>query len=131
MGTQAYPEMLLVEMARSERSGAKATAAWVERRSPGCGDESSRRLESGRPTRAASSDQQLGPTTIRLSGSIGPCKPVRLPVQPPDAETGTSGGVGGCRGAIPGTRPDLKSPTPLFPFEQECGRQARERGESG
>jgi len=27
-------------------------------------------------------------------------------VQPPDAENRTSGGVGGCRGAIPGTRPD-------------------------
>jgi hypothetical protein len=26
--------------------------------------------------------------------------------QPPDAENRTSGGVGGCRGAIPGTRPD-------------------------
>ena len=29
-----------------------------------------------------------------------------LTVQPPDAENRTSGGVGGCRGAIPGTRPD-------------------------
>jgi hypothetical protein len=27
-------------------------------------------------------------------------------VQPPDAENRTSGGVGGCRGAILGTRPD-------------------------
>jgi hypothetical protein len=27
--------------------------------------------------------------------------------QPPEAENRTSGGVGGCRGAIPGTRPDL------------------------
>jgi len=33
-------------------------------------------------------------------------------VQPPDAENRTSGGVGGCRGAIPGTRPDFSGAAP-------------------
>ena len=32
--------------------------------------------------------------------------PIRGQFQPPDAENGTSGGVGGVRGAIPAPRPD-------------------------
>jgi hypothetical protein len=39
MGPQAYPEMLLVEMARPEGAGAKATTAWVERHRSRGGDE--------------------------------------------------------------------------------------------
>src|ERR1017187_8383173 len=79
MGPQAYPEMLLAEMARPERAGAKAPTAGVERHGSRRSDEQSWRVESGRPTRAASSFKQLGPATIRLSRSIGSCKPVRLP----------------------------------------------------
>ena len=71
--------MLLAEMARPERAGAKAPTAWVERHGSRRSDEQSWRVESGRPTRAASSFKQLGPATIRLSRSIGSCKPVRLP----------------------------------------------------
>src|ERR1017187_4060134 len=78
MGPQAYPEMLLAEMARPERAGATAPTAGLERHGSRRSDEQSRRVESGSPTRAASSFKQLGPTTIRLSRSIGSCKPVRV-----------------------------------------------------
>jgi hypothetical protein len=39
--------------------------------------------------------------------------------QPPDAENRTSGGVGGCRGAIPVTRPDRSRATPAFRSAEE------------
>ena len=42
-----------------------------------------------------------------IRDAIGSCgKQLSRRVQPPDRENRTSGGVGGCRGAIPGTRPD-------------------------
>ena len=39
-------------------------------------------------------------------------KEALLTFQPPNAENRTFGGVGGCRGAIPGTRPDLRCGVP-------------------
>ena len=41
-----------------------------------------------------------------MPSDLAPAMSIRRCVQPPDAENRTSGGVGGCRGAIPGTRPD-------------------------
>ena len=41
-----------------------------------------------------------------VSAAGRPCGKTCRRVQPPDTENRTSGGVGGCRGAIPGTRPD-------------------------
>src|SRR5688572_3951917 len=96
-------------------------------------DEHSRRMGSGRSTGVASGSKQLGSTTIRLSGSIGPCKPVRLPVQPPDAGKPH---VRWC-GRVPGrnlrhsTRSGLAAPLliygndapgaiPYFDFFQDC-----------
>ena len=59
-------------------------------------------LRSGRRLKA--------PNRSECSGSpvCAPGKEDLWADQPPDAENRTSGGVGGCRGAIPGTRPDQK-----------------------
>lgn len=78
----------------------------------------------GQP-RAAHRPKQPRPTVPRLLGAIQPCPDVKWGiVQPPDAEDRTSGGVGGSRGAIPVTRPDLTVPDmsarslhPCFPIE--------------
>ena len=74
------------------------------------------------PTRRGAGDDAHGPVTIRSStdsdvkmqfaalwirdaiGDRG--QQLSRWVQPPDTENRTSGGVGGCRGAIPVTRPD-------------------------
>src|ERR1019366_4951611 len=45
-------------------------------------------------------------TPLRLPHAIGSSGWLKRVFQPPDAENRTSGGVGGCRGAIPVTRPD-------------------------
>ena len=53
---------------------------------------------------------------LRICDAIGDCgQQVSRRVQPPDTENRTSGGVGGCRGAIPGTRPDRRM-SPLSPL---------------
>ena len=61
---------------------------------------------------AARGDDAHGPVetqfaALRIRDAVGDRgKQVSRRVQPPDTENRTSGGVGGCRGAIPGTRPD-------------------------
>ncbi len=42
-------------------------------------------------------------------------------LQPPDTENRTSGGVGGCRGAIPGTRPDRRETRPSTRVMRNAG----------
>jgi len=53
-------------------------------------------------------------------------KPTRY-VQPPDAENRTSGGVGGCRGAILGTRPDRICRLSRRPLSKAAGSWRSER----
>ena len=67
---------------------------------------------SWRLVRRGAGDDACGPVETQFAalwicdavGSRG--KQVSRRVQPPDTENRTSGGVGGCRGAIPVTRPD-------------------------
>jgi hypothetical protein len=81
-----------------------------------------RTKQRGATTAVATPDwPTTGPRPKAPNRSECPASPVRAPGkealwagQPPDAENRTSGGVGGCRGAIPGTRPD-----------RALGRQAR------
>src|SRR2546430_4890333 len=108
MGPQTYPEMLLVEMARTPGAIAETASARANGASSGSCGEWPRRLESGRPAGAARRAKQVGPAPLRLSPAIGSCGAVNgRCVQPPDAENRTSGGVGGWPGVIPVTRPDL------------------------
>ena len=65
--------------------------------------QAARRKATGRFTSLL---HHLTPQLLRGIGSCG--TRLRRRVQPPDAESRTSGGVGGCRGAMPGTRPDRK-----------------------
>src|SRR5271154_549617 len=106
MDSTAHPEMLLAAVAQRRRAGAGATTA---RSSSPCACDGAHKP--GRVVHGGNLDHEPRATdtnasSLRLPHAIRPCCEVSGWVQPPDAENRTSGGVGGCRGAIPVTRPD-------------------------
>src|ERR1035441_4510012 len=77
MDPPAYPEMLLVEMARPQGAGTEPATVGTYRQSSRCGDEWSRRVESGRPAGITPGAEQRRPETARLSLSLNACREVR------------------------------------------------------
>src|SRR6266853_6529547 len=75
MGPQAYPEVLLVEMAQPGRATTETAALGFARSRFGCGDESSRRLECGQTAGVTPCAQQRDPAPVRFSPTIGSCGP--------------------------------------------------------
>src|ERR1035441_9399039 len=67
MDPPVYPEMLLVEMARPQGAGTEPATVGTYRQSSRCGDEWSRRVESGRPAGITPGAEQRRPETARLS----------------------------------------------------------------
>src|ERR1017187_8905115 len=61
-----------------------------------------------------------------LSHALGSSGLLKRWFQPPDAENRTSGGVGGCRGAIPVTRPDRRA---RLKTRKPCDSASRNRSE--
>ena len=89
-----------------ERDGEQAEAEAVEPWRADAGGNQSASRETPDRTRCTRCGRQS------VSGGLPALRRDLPPVQPPDTENRTSGGVGGCRGAIPGTRPDRRaSPT--------------------
>src|SRR6476660_5845282 len=77
MGPTAYPQMLLVEMARSEGTVEKPASIGTDRDCVGCSDKSSRRLAGSGAAGIAPGVKQHYPPQIRLSISIGACRAVK------------------------------------------------------
>src|ERR1019366_2295311 len=73
LDSPTHSEMLLVEMARMERTLAAAQALGTGGQSLGRGEEFSRRLGSGQTTRVAPGAQQRNPTPVRVSPAIRSC----------------------------------------------------------
>src|SRR6185369_10925733 len=106
MDTTAYPEMLLAAVARSRREEAQAMEPGSARSPAASGSEFAGCVApvAERGSQQSAFDRKTTPSW--LSDAIGSGEELKRLFQPPDAENRTSGGVGGCRGAIPGTRPD-------------------------
>ena len=77
MDSTAYPQVLLVTMARPPGAGREpASVGSYGNRARG-GDEQSRRLGRGRPTGTTGGTSQFRPAAIRLSSTIRSCHAVR------------------------------------------------------
>jgi len=103
-----HSELLLAAVARLARTAEASAPTGTEGATVEGGTQFQRRLGPGSGRQPPQGPEQRGAATSRLPHAIRSCGPHvdGRCVQPPYAENRTYGGVGGCRGAIPGTRPD-------------------------
>ena len=106
MDSPAYPEMLLAAVAQARRERAQATQVGTPGAKAQGGPKQSGSLASGRDRQPAKRALERHTSPLWLPHAIGSSGLLKRLFQPPDAENRMSGGVGGCRGAIPVTRPD-------------------------
>ena len=103
-----HPKLLLATRGQLARAAAQAAPTGTERTLIEGGAQFQRGVANRGQSEYADGVKQRSVATLWFLDAIGPCghRVKGRCVQPPDAENRTSGGVGGCRGAIPGTRPD-------------------------
>ena len=108
MDTAAHPGLLLATLGQLARAAAQVAPPETERAVVESSAQYARGVANCSQPELADGVKQRSVATPRVLDAIGPCghRVKGRCVQPPDAENRTSGGVGGCRGAIPGTRPD-------------------------
>jgi hypothetical protein len=100
------PEMLLAAVARTGRERTAAAQPGIAGTHAESGAEFPGSLASGEDRQPAKRALERDSTPLWLSHAIGSRGLLTRGFQPPDVENRTSGGVGGCRGVIPVTRPD-------------------------
>src|ERR1035441_1514602 len=77
MDSKAYPQVLLVKMARPPGAGTEPASVGSYRTLAGRGDESSRRVGSGRPAGTTVGTAQFRPAARGLSFTVRSCRAVK------------------------------------------------------
>src|SRR5580765_6451817 len=110
MDSTPHPGLLLETLGQLERATAQTPPAWTRWATAQSGSQFQRRMADCGQPQLADGIRQRSLTSFWFPHAIRPCSHCvkGCCVQPPYAENRTYGGVGGCRGAIPGTRPDLQ-----------------------
>src|SRR5271167_3021200 len=111
LGAQTPPQMFLVALAQPARPGTRTAQTRTDRSPSAYRRLQSRGVAGGGQPHVADCAIQTRAAQMVVSDAIRACDSHRLSrrVQPLDTENRTSSGVGGCRGAIPGTRPDRQT----------------------